>query len=134
MLKKNYIIGILAALFFLQGCSVKKFIPEDELLYTGADVELTSEDEIENEKSLVSQLEGLLRPEPNSKILGARIGLYFHYKAQQENPGFINRFFNKRLGEEPVYLSHVEPYQTEDILKNRLENRGYFYSLSLIHI
>ena len=128
MQKKYYIIGILTGFLFLQSCSVKKYIPEDELLYTGADVELTSEDEIENRKSLRSQLESLVKPEPNSKFLGARIGLYFHYKAQQENPGFINRFLNKRLGEEPVYLSDADPYQTEDILKNRLENRGYFYS------
>lgn len=115
-------------LTFLQGCSVKKFIPEGKLLYTGAELEMVSEDEIERKKELQSQLENLLLPEPNSKFLGSRFGLYFHYKAQKENPGFINKFLNKRFGEEPVYLSDAEPYQTEELLKNRLENRGYFFN------
>lgn len=127
-MNKYYILLIYCGIIFLNSCSVKKFIPEDELLYTGADVELTSEDEIENKKALKAELENLLQPDPNSKILGARIGLYFHYKAQQEKPGFINKFLNKRLGQEPVYLSDVDPFGTEDLLKNRLENRGYFYS------
>ncbi len=128
MQKKFYFLGTITALILLHSCSVKKFIPEDKLLYTGADLELSSEDEIEDRKSLKAELEGLITPEPNSRILGSRIGLYFHYKAQKENPGFINRFMNKRLGEEPVYLSDADPFQTEDLLKNRLENRGYFYS------
>ncbi|WP_029036107.1 translocation and assembly module lipoprotein TamL [Salinimicrobium xinjiangense] len=129
MQKKKLIWLLLITGFtFLQSCSVKKYIPEDELLYTGADLELESQEEIENRKSLKSQLESLIKPDPNTKILGARIGLYFHYKAQQENPGFINRFLGKRLGQEPVYLSDANPFQTEDLLKNRLENRGYFYS------
>jgi outer membrane protein insertion porin family len=129
MQKNKYIVLILFyGMIFLNSCNVKKYIPEDEFLYTGADVELTSEDKIENRKALKSELENLIQPDPNSKFMGARIGLYFHYKAQQENPGFINRFLNKRLGEEPVYLSDVDPFGTEDLLKNRLENRGYFYS------
>ncbi len=124
--KKLFFAGLI--LGFLQGCSVKKFIPEDELLYTGAELEMISEDEIQRKKELQSQLENLLLPEPNSKFLGSRFGLYFYYKAQKEKPGFINKFLNKRFGEEPVYLSDAEPYQTEELLKNRLENRGYFFS------
>lgn len=126
--KRIYTLLIILGSIFLQSCSVKKYIPENELLYTGAELELQSEDEIENRKDLKSELQNLIKPDPNSKILGARIGLYFHYKAQQENPGFINKFLNRQLGEEPVYLSDVDPFQTEDLLKNRLENRGYFYS------
>ncbi|NJW53349.1 translocation and assembly module lipoprotein TamL [Salinimicrobium oceani] len=122
------VVLLLSGFLVLQACSVKKFIPEDELLYTGADLKLQTEEEIENRKALQSELEALLMPSPNSKFLGSRIGLYFHYKAQQENPGFINRFLNKQLGQEPVYLSDADPFQTEDLLKNRLENRGYFYS------
>ncbi len=124
--KKLIFAGMVLA--FLQACSVKKFIPEGELLYTGAEVEMISEDEIERKKQLQSQLENLLMPEPNSKFLGSRFGLYFHYKAQKEKPGFINKFLNKRFGEEPVYLSDADPFQTEELLKNRLENRGYFYN------
>lgn len=113
----------------LQGCSVEKFIPEDKFLYTGANLKV--EDSIAKNKEydeVVTQLEALLLPEPNSKILGMRPKLYFHYKAQQEKPGFINKFLNKKFGEEPVYLSDVDPEFREELLINRLENRGFFYS------
>lgn len=130
MLKKvgTRLLAMVIILMTLYACSVKKFIPEDKLLYTGAELELISEDEIERKKELKNQLQALIRPEPNAKFLGSRFGLYFHYKAQQENPGFINKFLNKKFGEEPVYLSDVDPFQTEELLKNRLENRGFFYA------
>ncbi len=107
---------------------MEKFIPEGEFLYTGADIEIDSDSTITNKKQLKSELQNVLRPEPNSKLLGMRPGLYFHYKAQKEKPGFINKFLNKKFGEEPVYLSDVDLNNTEDLLINRLENRGFFYS------
>ncbi len=131
MLKKlDSKLVLLAAvtLLALQSCSVQKFIPEDKFLYTGADLKMESQDEIKDKKELKSQLEAVISPEPNSKFLGSRFGLYFWYKAQKKHPGFINKFLNKKFGEEPVYLSDVDPYETEKILKNRLENRGYFFS------
>ncbi len=115
-------------LLSLQGCNVKRFIPEDELLYTGAEVEINNVNEVEDVGEVKQEVEAVLRPEPNSKILGMRLGLLVHYKAQRENPGFINRFLNKRIGEEPVYASDVELNEVEDIILNRLENRGFFYS------
>ena len=125
---RSYLILLLLSLLVLGSCSVKKFIPEDELLYTGADLQVETDSIIKNKDDLKSELEGVLKPEPNTKILGMRPGLYFHYKAQKKNPGFINKFLNKKIGEEPVYLSQVETQRTEDILRNRLENRGFFYS------
>ena len=109
-------------------CNVKKFIPEDEQLYTGGEVEMISDFKIRDRKEVESELNGLLRPEPNSKILGMRFGLWAHYKGTQENPGFINRFLDDKFGEEPVYMSEVDVAKTEELIFNRLENRGFFYS------
>src|SRR5690554_2657674 len=116
-----FVIGI-------HSCSVKKFIPEGELLYTGGEVEVESETKVKDRKEVEGELNELLQPEPNSKILGMRIGLWAHYKGSQENPGFINRFLKNKLGEEPVYFSEVSPEKTEELIFNRLENRGFFYS------
>lgn len=113
---------------FLYSCNVKKYIPENELLYTGASIEIQSDTQIQDRVQLETDLESVVRPQPNSKILGMRPGLYFHYKAQREKPGFINKFLNKKFGEEPVYLSDIDLNSTEDLLLNRLENRGFFYS------
>lgn len=111
-------------------CSITKYIPEDEKLYTGATVEISPDSIINNEDLLKAELEKVLRPEPNTKFLGIYLGLYYHYKSQKEKPGFINRWLNKKLGEEPVYKSEVEPFVVEELLLNRLENRGFFYSLA----
>ncbi|MEX0881977.1 MAG: BamA/TamA family outer membrane protein, partial [Cyclobacteriaceae bacterium] len=115
--------GILVA-----GCSVKRFMPEDEFLYTGGEINIEKDEPIGGIKEVRGEMEDLVRPEPNRKILGMRIGLWAHYKGSKENPGFINRFLKNKIGEEPVYLSEVSPPRTEEILHNRLENKGYFFS------
>ncbi len=119
---------VLICLSTILGCSVKKFIPEGQQLYTGAELKLETETKIEDIKEISDELNELLQPEPNSKILGMRVGLWAYYKNQQDKPGFINRFLNKKIGEEPVYFSAVNIPNTEDLILNRLENRGFFYS------
>lgn len=120
---------IILGISMISGCSAKKYIPEDKLLYTGAEVNINStEDTIKGEEELQGILEAVLRPKPNSKFLGMRPGLYYHYKAQREKPGFINKFLNKKIGEEPVYASRVDLSQTQSLIYNRLENLGYFFS------
>nr|WP_178986817.1 BamA/TamA family outer membrane protein [Winogradskyella helgolandensis] len=112
----------------LYSCSITKHIPEGERLYTGATIEIEADSIIKNEKELKTELETILRPEPNSKFLGMYLGLYYYYKNQKENPGFLNRWLYKQLGEKPVYQSSVEPFEVEAVLRNRLENKGFFYS------
>ena len=124
----KYIMLACLVLVLFQACNVKKFVPEGELLYTGATISLKSDTTIKKRSQLKTELESVLSPEPNSSFLGMQPGLYFHYKAQREKPGFINKFLNKKIGEKPVYASDVDPVRTEDLLKNRLQNRGFFYS------
>lgn len=129
--KKMNRLLMLFGVFFMAGfhsCGVKKFIPEGEQLYTGGEVKIESEVKVKDRKEVEGELNDLLKPEPNSKILGMRIGLWAHYKGSKENPGFINRFLKKKIGEEPVYFSAVSPERTEELILNRLENRGFFYS------
>ncbi|REG90975.1 translocation and assembly module lipoprotein TamL [Algoriphagus antarcticus] len=127
---KRHISLISAILLLAMACNVKKYIPKDEFLYTGADLKLKTEAKISDIDEIQAELESLLKPEPNSKILGMYVGLWAHYKGTQEKPGFINRFLNKKLGEEPVYFSQVDPARTEELILNRLDNRGFFYSTS----
>ncbi|MEX0995459.1 MAG: BamA/TamA family outer membrane protein [Flavobacteriaceae bacterium] len=124
--KNTYLI--LTILLALQACNVKRFIPEGELLYTGADVEISSDTLVKDLNDVKTEIEDLIRPEPNSKILGSRLGLLVYYKSQREKPGFINKFLNKRIGEEPVYESNINTTRTQDLIINRLENRGFFFS------
>ena len=115
-------------MLILQSCSVQKYLPENKTLYAGADLKMDFQTPIEKKSVLVEELESVIRPEPNSKFLGVYWGLLAHFKAQREKPGFLNKYFNKKIGEEPVYLSDVDLVKTEDLLNNRLENRGFFNS------
>ena len=112
----------------LYSCSITKYIPEGERLYTGATIEIDADSSVQKVDELKAELQTVLRPEPNSKFLGMRPGLYYYYKNQKEKPGFIKRWLFKQIGEKPVYQSDVKTFEVEDILRNRLENNGFFYS------
>ncbi len=120
---------LVALLFFtLYSCSVSKYIPESEKLYTGAELSLQIADSIQNIPETKQELQSLLKPKPNAVFLGMRSSLYFHYKAQKDKPGFIYKWLNKKFGKEPVYFSDVNPERMEDLMLNRLDNKGFFHS------
>ncbi|MCK0160830.1 BamA/TamA family outer membrane protein [Allomuricauda sp. F6463D] len=124
----TYLFYCSLAVFLLHSCSIKKFIPEGERLYTGAELELDTIGNVTGLKDIKSELVNLIEPNPNTTFLGMKPALYFHYKAKREKPGFIYRFLDKSFGEEPVYFSEVNPERVEDLLLNRLDNNGFFYS------
>lgn len=114
----------------LSSCAVKKYVPEDQFLFTGSDldVQLDSLSDVKNIDALKVELQKVLTPEPNTSFLGMRPGLHYYYKVNKDSAGFISRFLNRKIGEEPVYLADVEQEATRDLLRNRLENRGFFFS------
>lgn len=123
---KCILIGFLVFLF-VQACAVKKYIPEDELLYEGAKIDMKDSLSSKDRKKLRADLEDGLFPEPNSRFLGLYPGLHFYYAGKQENAGFINRFLSTKMGQKPVYYSAVDREATEEIFDNRLENNGFFF-------
>lgn len=127
-MNKCKILFLFIGLSLLNSCAVKKYMPEDAFLYSEGKVVLESKNDIEDKKYVQERVDEVLFPEPNSKSLGLRPGLHFYYKAQREKPGFINKFLNKRIGEEPVYFSEVKIDNTIKVLENRLENLGHFNS------
>lgn len=125
-LKQQSILCVCA--LFLASCSIQKFIPENERLYTGATLHIEADSMVQNVTNLREDLKIILRPQPNSKFLGMHLGLYYYYKSQQEKSNFINRWLFKKVGQKPVYQSNVAELEIKKILRNRLENNGFFYS------
>lgn len=99
-------------------------------MYTGAQLDLEATEDVKGIKEVRTELFNLIEPNPNTTFLGIKPALYFHYKAQREKPGFIYKFLNKSFGEEPVYFSSVNPERVEELMLNRLDNNGFFYSRS----
>ena len=97
-------------------CSPK--LAPGETLFVGSDVKIENSDKGAKErKALASELEALVRPRPNSKFLGIRFKLMF-----SQLP-----FVGKRIGEPPVLTSSVNFEKNNEVLQNRLHNKGYFH-------
>lgn len=127
-LKSNFLGLTILLLLVLNSCSVEKYIPENERLYTGAKITMKPDSLIRDKGVLEKELNDAVSPEPNTKFLGMRPGLHYYYKKQNDELNFITKWFYKKIGEDPVYQSDVQPLEVEKILINRLENNGYFYS------
>ncbi|WP_455429704.1 translocation and assembly module lipoprotein TamL [Muriicola jejuensis] len=112
----------------LNSCSVGKFIPAGEKVYSGTEIVLQAADDTTDLKEVKEMLNTLLPKKPNSRFLGMRLGLYYHYKAQKKKPGFLTKWFNNNFGEAPVYLSDINSQRIEELMGNRLHNMGFFYS------
>ncbi len=128
MKKKIAYKSLLLLVAFASSCSVQQFIPDGERIYSGAELHISSEEEINGLGKTKQELESLLRPEPNSKFLGMRLALYYHYRWEKKQSGFVSKWLNKSFGEKPVYFSQVDRQRMAELILNRLDNSGFFYS------
>lgn len=125
-----YIILLAIGSLAMYACSTTKHIPEGERLYVEGDVQLQMDSNVNAERKALFEehLEELLMPKPNKKLFGVRWKLMFWNAAggyDTTNSNFFKRFLRKR-GEEPVLLSDVNREYNENLLRNRMENLGFF--------
>ncbi|MCW3073035.1 MAG: surface antigen [Flaviaesturariibacter sp.] len=118
---------LLSVCLVLAACSTTKHLPPNEKLYTGATVTLTNTDiPVRERKVLKSDLEGITRPRPNSRLLGIPFKLFIYNAFRNKKPNsFLGKFRDKN-GEPPVLLSSVDLTQNIKLLQNQLENKGFF--------
>ncbi|HEX4850913.1 MAG TPA: POTRA domain-containing protein, partial [Puia sp.] len=109
-------------------CRVTSHLKPGEYLYNGAKVKINAPDKLvgTNKKQLREQLIELLRPKPNSKILGVPFKLWvYNVAGEPKHKGFRNWLKNK-VGEPPVLASMSIFEKNRAVLQNRLDNRGFF--------
>ena len=127
MTKKSLIF--LCAIFLFTSCNLTKFVPDGDALYTGATIKVKDSTLSRKEEKIVKeQTEGLPRPKPNAKFLGVPFKLVlYNMGGDPKKGGFMRKFFRK-AGEPPVLMSSVKPGYNVDVLRNFLENIGYFHA------
>jgi outer membrane protein insertion porin family len=131
-IKKNlftssYLFVAAVIILLSAGCSATKSVPANDALYTGASLKLKNSSAGKKQnKVLKSDLQALIRPRPNSKILGIPFKLLIYNMAGKKK-NFINKFL-KKTGEPPVLLSRVNIDKNVEILTNSLENKGFFHA------
>lgn len=120
----KFLLIIMWSVFFV-ACSNMKYLPDNESLYVGADV-IVEPQNTTGRKNIRSELEEVIRPEPNSSFLGLRPSLWFYNVAGENANKGIRKWIKNKLGEAPVLLSQVDPHLIEELIINRLQNNGYF--------
>ena len=125
MARFRYLFILIAV--FASACSTTKYLAPGQKLYTGGEVKIADKDIKKGDaKALKSELEGLLRPIPNAKILGLRYKLYIYNKTRTPKKRGLKHYLNTHLGEPPVLISSVDLDKNSNILQNRLQNESYF--------
>jgi outer membrane protein insertion porin family len=112
-------------LYLMAGCSAMKLVPENQVLYTDAEIDLVPEGRVRAKKKIKELLDANILPKPNTTILGMRPGLWFFYKAGPGEKG-LKKFMKTKLGETPVYMDDIDAERISETLKAHLINNGYF--------
>ena len=123
---------ILLVAFLATSCSNTKYLPQGELLYVGGKVKVENDSISEKErKNLQGNLQKLIRPIPNKKILGLRPKLTIHNWAGKvtKEKGFWY-WLKYKVGEPPVLFSKVDLNYNKSVLQNFVKNNGYFNATS----
>src|SRR5215467_9504296 len=104
-MKRNATIWILVlVLGGLVSCSVTRNLMPGEYLYTGGKVIVNAPKRLVgfSQRDLRNQLSDLLRPRPNSRILGVPFNLWVYNVAGQPTGKGLRYWLKNRIGEPPV--------------------------------
>lgn len=122
------LLYLMVTAVMLGACTAMKFVPDNQVLYTGADVDVIPQGRIGAKKRVEELLDANILPKPNTTILGMRPGLWFFYKAGNPEKKGLRRFMKNKLGQAPVYMSDIEPESIAQLLRAHLLNNGFFLS------
>jgi outer membrane protein insertion porin family len=130
-------LWILLPALFLAGCSNTRYLAEGEELYTGAKIKLNSPEKISRKGALEKELDALPRPKPNRAVFGKlRVRLSLYNLVKDTTAKGFRQKVKYKWGEPPVLFDSLKVAKTAVIIKNRLDNRGFFdnsVSYEIIH-
>ena len=111
-------ISLLVCVFFT-GCSVNRFIPEDEYMLNHVSIR-------SDKKELkTAPLMGYVGQHPNNKWFSlVKVPLHIYSLSGRDSTKRINRFI-RRLGEPPVIYDSVLSRKTQFNIQNAVQNLGY---------
>ncbi len=117
----------LLCLVFLSRCTGFKALEDGEKMFTGYQIKV-EEDTAVKKSRVLEIVNDVIEPQPNETLLGRfRPGPAIYHLAgtPKKEKGFRNWLKNS-IGSAPVTLKDVEIKRTTRLIKNRLQNAGYF--------
>lgn len=124
------VVYVLILMTILSGCSVMKYVPENEALYTGYKIKIKPNGKLKARDRVKELMDQNVSPKANKRIFGFYPGVWFYYKAgpKQEKKQWFKDFMRNKLGEVPIYMSDIDAEKTTKMLKGHLVNNGYFHA------
>ncbi|MGO1595913.1 MAG: BamA/TamA family outer membrane protein [Sphingobacterium sp.] len=122
------LLAVAAALLVAASCNPTKYVADNETLYTGGTVTIHHDSIPKDRKEAFEDFLGeSLLPKPNSKFLGMyfKLGLWNMGGGPDSSTNFFRRWL-KNQGQDPVLLSEVNRDYNENLLRNKMENLGFF--------
>lgn len=129
MFKRLYYIVCILFITLLISCNAAKYVPEGETYYNSVGIQLQGWDSSKVKNAVLQEnLMALLRPVPNNTLFGMPLSVYLYNLAgDPKKQGGIRKFIRK-MGTAPVTTNFNAAKSNASILKNNLENNGYFYN------
>lgn len=118
---------IILASMLMGSCSIAKYLPPGDKLYTGAEIKLESSDPVSktDRRMIEAAANEVVRPKPNKTYLGLRPRMWMFMKAGENPTGKIKTWLREK-GEAPVLLSEVRPRITAETITAKIFNLGVF--------
>lgn len=110
-------------------CSNTKNLGANQNLFIGSEEKIKSTEKISSSKrkTLESEMHTLVRPKPNSTVLGVRFKLtVFNMVKEPKKQKGLKHWLKYKVGEPPVIASASALEKNRQVIQNHLDNRGYF--------
>jgi outer membrane protein assembly factor BamA len=128
-MKARGILYSVLVLMIFSACNVTRHLEPGQNLYWGSQIKYQSTVPLSKskKKDLTSQLQNLIRPKPNSRILGIPFKLWVHNLAPDTSVHHgLFHWLSRKFGEAPVLADMKTLNKNREVLQNYLENIGYF--------
>lgn len=113
----------------IASCDNTKHLGANQNLFIGSSEKIKSTEKVSSgdRKDLEEQMHSLVRPKPNTKILGVRFKLtvFNMFKEPKKKKGLIY-WLKYKVGEPPVIASYSALEKNREVIENHLDNKGYF--------
>lgn len=123
---RRVVVNIILLCFMITtfvSCSIRKHIPEGEMILKNNIVEIHSKD-VEFSKSDISSC---IAQASNPKFLGVMPLTWVYYKTENKDSKFM-KWINKTMGEKPVYFNNDLKETSVTQISKYLNDVGYFNS------
>ena len=125
-MRKGFLNIIILCLisFLLASCSIRKYVPDNEMILKNNIVEIHSKDVDFNK----SDITPYIAQSSNNKFLGLMPLTWVYYKTEKNKDNKIISWINKTIGETPVYFDNEMKEKSVVQISKYLNDIGYFNS------